>query len=257
MALAKKISKKSEKKKPTRIAPSQRTANEVMSESEVEEFLPYTCHYDPHTLLTKNGELVQVIKLTGFNFESIASANQERLPVRTAIRKAIAEAIQVPEYAIWLHTVRRRTNLAPTGNHKDTFSKMLNQAWVERHDWTHKYMNELYITVIIQGTSLALSEPKNFLRSLAVWKERRYHTQFLENSCAKLTEAVDILLENLRPFGARRLSTIKGRDGIYYSEPMQFFCKIINLEEEPFPMALQDLSEVMPQRHQVFFGFNA
>lgn len=232
-------------------------ANEVMSEGEVEEFLPYACHYDETTLLTKNGELMQMIKLTGFNFESIETTNHERLSVRDAVRRAITENIKDNKFALWIHTVRRRRNLATGGEYREPFADKLNRAWIAHHDWTHKYMNELYITILVEGQSLALKDIRTFFRSLIPGIERKHRLAYLDQMASKLRQTTDGIVESLRPFGAYRLEAHKGSDGIYYSEPLQFLGKIINLAEEPFAMTMENISEVMPARHQVFFGFNA
>ena len=37
------------------------------------DFVPYSCLFDPNTILTKNGELMQIIKITGFTYEVITN----------------------------------------------------------------------------------------------------------------------------------------------------------------------------------------
>jgi len=34
-----------------------------------EDFVPIACHYDKNTLLTKNGELLQIFQINGINSE--------------------------------------------------------------------------------------------------------------------------------------------------------------------------------------------
>ena len=37
-----------------------------------EDFVPIACHFDEHTLLTKNGELLQTIEINGIHSEKIS-----------------------------------------------------------------------------------------------------------------------------------------------------------------------------------------
>src|SRR5438876_975932 len=77
--------------------------------SDIEEFIPYYCHYNAHTLLTKNGEVLQVIKITtnraGLEYESSTDASSI---VREAIRTAVGQHVDTDKIAIWFHTVRKR-----------------------------------------------------------------------------------------------------------------------------------------------------
>ena len=66
------------------------------------DFVPYACLYDPSTIVTKDGELLQTLKITGLGYDVQAG------DLRTAIRAAIKKTIPNDRYAIWLHTLRRK-----------------------------------------------------------------------------------------------------------------------------------------------------
>jgi type IV secretion system protein VirB4 len=44
--------------------------SKARKEKHVSHFIPYKCHWDSNTILTKNNELLQVIKVGGFSFET-------------------------------------------------------------------------------------------------------------------------------------------------------------------------------------------
>ena len=77
-----------------------------------EDFLPYVCHYDESTILTKNGELLQTIRITGFSSTSVVS---EIVSLRDSVREAILESIPDKGVALWFHTIRRKKNIVPKG----------------------------------------------------------------------------------------------------------------------------------------------
>ena len=56
-----------------------------------EDFIPASCHYDPHTLLTKNGELLQTFQINGVNSEMISKS---LFNLRKMVREAVKSNIE-------------------------------------------------------------------------------------------------------------------------------------------------------------------
>ena len=141
--------------------------NAVLEEADVPAFIPFACHYNPHTILTKNGELLQTIKITGFTYESVNQEDNTKKTVRRALREAVAKSIGSSDFALWIHTVRRRTDLRAHGKYRSgSFEEAVNHSWDKHHDWQHKYVNELYVTIIHEGQAFRL-HPRALMRSCA------------------------------------------------------------------------------------------
>ncbi|NDF11568.1 MAG: hypothetical protein EB060_01965 [Proteobacteria bacterium] len=228
--------------------------NEQRQQVSESEFIPLACHFDPNTLLTKNGELLQTIKITGFTYESVFNNDGKKTTLRRMIRTAIAESFTSNNYALWIHTVRRKKNLNVGGQYRPgSFEEYVHQSWVKRNDWENKYVNELYITVVREGESFKL-HPEEYPRSFFWGAERKKRMKFIEEAFAEINAVGDRMLTRLQEFGARRL-TISEYQGVSYSEPMQFFGKIINLVEEGMPAPISDISEVICTR-KIAFGHN-
>ena len=77
-------------------------------EAPVPSFIPYACHYDSNTILTKNGELLQTIKIVGFTYETLGGSS---LSLRDTVRKAVLERVKSSNFALYFHTVRRKHSL--------------------------------------------------------------------------------------------------------------------------------------------------
>ncbi len=229
-------------------------ANDNRLGVDVAEYIPHACHYDRETVLTKNGELLQTIKITGFNFETIDEA-RHHLDVRSTLRKAIQDTIQTNEYAFWFHTLRRKRDLSTEGAYPEGFAKHLNEKWVEHNQLREQYVNELYVTILLQGEGLSLLKKSDIISNLFLGSFNRKKYELLAKKCIQLTETVNQLVSELEKFGARKLRVEKHSDGIYYSEIVGFLSKIINLTNIPAPLGGMDLSEVLPS-HQIFFGHN-
>ena len=215
-------------------------------------FCPYACHVDPQTILTKNGELLQTLKVVGFTYENIAMESEN---LRDIIRDALKDSLQTTDYAIWIHTIRRKASLQPAGAYPHDFSLVLNGMWSELKDWEHQYVNEVYLTVVKEGETAKMSQPHHFLRSMIPAWERKKRWGFLEKANQELTETVNKIHERLASFGARKLGLYE-KDGVVYSEPVSFLSKLTTLRDQPMPLPDIALSDYLTAQ-EVTFGFNA
>ena len=113
-----------------------------VSRREVHEsdHIPYACHYDEKTLLTKQEDLLQVIHLSGLPFET---ADDELVVLRKNLRNSLVRTAADSRFAIYAHTVRRRLSLAPEGSFCDGFAQELDQRWRRKQDKTKRFVNEL------------------------------------------------------------------------------------------------------------------
>ncbi len=216
------------------------------------DYVPYACHIDANTLLTKNGELLQCLKIVGFTYEDIS---KDRVDLRTAIRNALTEELQTNDYAVWLHTVRRKASLTPPGEYPHDFSRILNAAWREHNDWDHQFINEVYITIVKEGESDKITRPAEFFRSLMPKWERKHRWSFLSTAEDELTDTVNRIASRLENFGVRKLGLLD-RGGVVYSEPVSFLGKLTSLMDEMLPLPEVGLADYLTT-HEVTFGFNA
>ncbi len=86
-------------------------ALQALGEAEVgvSEFIPYAAHFDDKTLITKNEELIQIIKVEGLPFET---ADDHHLRLKKIFRNNLLRAMAKSQYALYVHTVRHRRNLS-------------------------------------------------------------------------------------------------------------------------------------------------
>ena len=214
-----------------------------------EDFIPYVCHYDPSTILTKNGELLQTIRITGFSGESIA---EELISLRDTLRDSIFDHVKENKFAFWFHTIRRRKNIVPKGEYPDFFSNKIHEDWVKKNKWDDQFVNELYVTIIIEGLDTSIANSKAFSRSFSYGATHNLHRKYLAESYKKLSAVSLKILADIEGYGGKLL-TISEFDGVLHSEPMRFFGKIINLYEDRFPLSANDISTDLAS-HKIAFG---
>ncbi len=215
-----------------------------------EQCIPYACHYDDYNLLTKNGELMQVIKIEGYSKEMINS--EENVDLRTVIRKAIIDNVKDRKVAIWFHTIRRKRNLDSINYYPWTFAKDTHDAWAKKNYWRDKFVNELYVTILYDGDDYNTSKnislsfipkilKKNQLNRLA------YNAKYLDNIIIKM-------LGILKVFGGKRLGVVHDRFGAH-SEVLEFLTKIICLQSKRVALPVQGIDHIFC-RSKVAFGGN-
>jgi len=224
-------------------------ASTLVAKKPDEDFIPYVCHYDKNTILTKNGELLQIIRITGFSDDSIMS---EVVSLRDNIRDSIVDHIKENKFAFWFHTIRRRKNIVPKGKFTDFLSKEINDEWIKENKWSDQYVNELYVTIIIEGLDTSIVNFNAFLRSFSYFTTRSLHQKHLQEAHKKLSKTVTSILVDIEEYGAKLLG-ISEWEGVLYSEPLRFFGKIVNLYEERYPLSVNDMSSDLAS-HKIAFG---
>lgn len=243
-----------------------RPAAEVQA-TPVSEFIPYYCHYNPHTILTKNGELLQTIRIVtntrGLNYESGTDASTI---VREVIRSAITRHIKDDSMAIWLHTIRKRQNIRYKGTFKEPLAARVHERWQQMHRWKYQYYNEIYVTLLHEGQSSLLTDTDHFRNLIFSGRNRQYRNAFLDRAAGELDAVIASMLDSInQSFVAHRLTVVervpdplemKAGQAVFYSEPMEFLGTILNLRAEQVLLPQLDLSEALPTTARTF-GFNA
>jgi type IV secretion system protein VirB4 len=210
----------------------------ILAKTPHEDFIPYAIHYDKKTLLTKNGELMQIIKVVGFNNTSVFA---DLISLREAVRDAVRDHIKQTNFALWFTTIRRKKNISPDGVFVDYFSNKINQAWEEKNNLRDDFVNELYISILIEGIDTSITNVKNLLQSFSKFSVRKTHNKFLEKTSKNLSDVANGILASISDYGAKFLE-ITEFEGVVYSEPMRFLGKLCNLEDHHFPLTLNDIS---------------
>lgn len=101
---------------------AKKTTKAIALDKPDKDFIPYAIHYDKNTILTKNGELMQIIRVVGF---SNASVFADLISLREAVRDGIRDNIKQTNYAIWFTTIRRKKIFLQKVSFASSFRKKL------------------------------------------------------------------------------------------------------------------------------------
>lgn len=213
--------------------------------------LPYARHVDDTTIETRDGMLLQVIKLDGLAFET---ADTEDLNYRKAIRDTMLRSIAHARFAVVHHVVRSPVKPSLEAEFPDAFSREVDQQWSARLDGRAMFINDLFLTIVRRpaiGRTGFIDKTMEFLRgtsSQAIAAERA-------RDMRELDTARDALMASLAPYGARVLSVYDSRHGPC-SEPLEFLSGLYNGELRPVLLPETDLGFHIPYR-RISFGLEA
>ena len=214
--------------------------------------LPYALHLDDATLQTRDGRLLQIIKLRGLPSET---ADTDELNYRKGVRETMLRGISNSHFALYHHIVRREVAPALTGVFADPFSRSVDEAWRERLSTRKLYVNELFLTLVrrpLQGRAGVLQTLFQTVRGAGDAQEA---AAALAREVGALAAARDNLLAALEPYGARLLTAYAGQQGDC-SEPLEFLSLLFNGEVRPVRLPTSDLGAYLPYR-RISFGAEA
>ena len=214
-----------------------------------EDFIPIACHYDKNTLLTKNGELLQIFQINGINSERIS---RQLSNLRGVVRSAISNNVEGDKLAFWIHTIRRKANLDDTVPYHNVFSANIHEIWKNKNYWHDKFVNCLYITVLHDAPELKLKNLHSMINSLSASKIADFEISYFAKSVKTLSATVDKLILDLEEYGAVKLG-IRIEEEHCYSDLMFLYRRIMQLNEEQCVLPLTDISTALSS-HQYTVG---
>ena len=212
--------------------------------------LPYGRHVDDHTIETRDGLLMQTIRLRGLLFET---ADTGELNYRKTLRDAMLRAVGSSRFALYHHVIRRRARIDLDETYPDPFSQTLADRWADRLALKTLFVNELYLTLIrrpLQGRIGMADQLRNWLV-----RAGDQPGASLSHELSQLDAGRDALISALGDYEPRLLGVRETREGVV-SEPLEFLSELYNGEQRPVLLPHQDLGAYLPYR-RISFGQQA
>jgi type IV secretion system protein VirB4 len=229
------------------LRPLTRDADAWRKETRGGSRLPYQAQIDDHTILLRDGRLMQVIQMDGLLFET---ADTEELNYRKALRDAALRALASSQFALYQHVVRRHADPILEDDFPDAFSAALDQAWAARLRRKALFRNDIFLTIIRRPRPGSAGAAQRFARAILGVSSNR--AEELAGERRALDAAREALLALLSVYGARTLTT-HTRKGQAYSDPLAFLSCLYNGTSGPRQLPEEDLAHEVPVR-RVSFG---
>ena len=209
--------------------------------------LPYARHIDDVTIETRDGLLLQTIRLGGLLFET---ADSGELNYRAELRDAMLRALGSSRFAIYHHVVRRRAEVALDDAFPDDFSERLNDRWSHKLSGKQLFVNELFLTIVrrpLQGNVGIIDRVQNWLGQATQRNAARLAQE--KHALDTARDAVVAALGAYDPHVLTRYDTAHG----HRSEPLEFLSYLFNADMRPVAVPSGDLGHHLPVR-RISFG---
>ncbi|MFW2447513.1 MAG: VirB4 family type IV secretion/conjugal transfer ATPase [Qipengyuania pacifica] len=214
--------------------------------------LPYARHLNDATIQTRDGLLMQTIRVRGLLFET---ADSDELNYRAELRDAMLRAIGTSRFAAYHHIVRRHVEADLAGEFPDAFSRRLDARWRERCERRQLYVNELFLTLVrrpLQGRVGIADRLTRLFRSPSASAT----AAALKGELTALDNAREALMAALAQYDPVLLTRYESEAGGMRSEPIEFLSCLFNGDMRPMAAPHGDIGHHIPAR-RISFGRNA
>ncbi len=227
-------------------------AKEKIAKGEVSaaHFIPYKCHWNSNTILTYKEELVRVIKIKGFAFET---ADDIDVDLKKAARNNLLKGMASGNFSLYFHTIRRKEKGFPDGEMPDAFSRRVNDEWAAKHSDSRCYINEHYLTIIRGADTSGAAALEHMAKKLQHRTDKTSWENYMRESFDELEEMTERILNGFGNYGARLLGITDGEGGVT-SELLEFLARIVNCgSAQPMTVPLGEISHHLPI-NRLYFG---
>lgn len=205
--------------------PQRQCARLLRREKHARDMLPYARRLDATTIATRDGQLIQVVHLAGFAFET---ADTQELNYRKNVRDTLLRGLASSRLSIGAHVVRHLVQPELEGHFENAFSRDVDEAWRERLSGRRLFVNDLFLTVTRKAAGARAGLPgfggNKSWTAASRMRERR-----------ELEVATTSILSALQPYGARLLGDYRTEDGAAHSEVLEFLALLFDGELRPVP----------------------
>ncbi|MEO0419747.1 MAG: VirB4 family type IV secretion/conjugal transfer ATPase [Pseudomonadota bacterium] len=219
----------------------------IINETSAGEHLPYARHIDDVTIETRDGLLMQTIRLGGLLFET---ADTDELNYRAGLRDAMLRTLGSSRFAVYQHVVRRPAPASLGQVNADDFSAKLDDRWRAKLSDRKLFVNELFLTIVrrpLQGR-IGIADR---LRGWFARSAKRNEGLMAAEKHA-LDRAREAVMASLSAYDPQLLSVYASEDGPR-SEPLEFLSCLFNADLRPVALPYGDLGHFIPAR-RISFG---
>ncbi|MBU6140334.1 MAG: VirB4 family type IV secretion/conjugal transfer ATPase, partial [Proteobacteria bacterium] len=213
-------------------------------------FIPYKCHWNSNTILTYNEELVRVLKIKGFAFET---ADDIDVDLKKSARNNLLKGMASGSFSLYFHTIRRKEKSFPDGEMPDLFSQRINEEWLAKHSGSRCFVNEHYLTIIRGPDKSASAVIENMAKKLQHQADKSSWENYMRETFDDLEEMTERVLNGFGNYGARLLGLVENENGVT-SELLEFLARVVNCgSAQPMTVPLGEISHHLPI-NRLFFG---
>lgn len=214
-------------------------------DSPISEFVSISTHVAPSVLKTTGGDYLLIWHLAGLPF---VGRDEFELEQRHNTFNRLLQTLRAPDFAnvaFWVHDVRRRRKIGDTSPFKQSFNQNLSDEYFAALSSQKIMQNELYFSMIyrpvVTGRRLVeKSADPDRIRSGE------------EQAVAKMIELATNVEAVLKDYSPYRLGMYEAKNGIVFSETLEFIGYLLNRIDEPVPVLQAPVQAYLPVSKHMF-----
>ncbi|MFW9479425.1 VirB4 family type IV secretion/conjugal transfer ATPase [Xanthomonas euvesicatoria pv. euvesicatoria] len=214
-------------------------------DSPISEFVSVSTHVAPSVLKTTGGDYLLIWHLAGLPF---VGRDEFELEQRHNTFNRLVQTLRAPDFAnvaFWVHDVRRRRKINDSSRFKQSFNQALSDDYYAALSGQKIMQNELYFSMIYRPvlSGKRLVEKSSDPNKIRVEEEQ---------AIAKVIELATNVEAVLKDYSPYRLSMYEAKNGIVFSESLEFLGYLLNRIDEPVPVLQAPVSAYLPVSKHMF-----
>ena len=214
-------------------------------DTSISEFIPLSTHVSPTVLKTTGGDFLMTWHLEGLPF---VGREEWELEHRHNTFNRMLQTLRAPDFmnvAFWVHDVRRRRRVKQQSRFAQRFNQELSDGYFESLSSQKIMANELYLTMIYRPVVTG----KKFVEKSADVRQLQAEQ---DQAIAKIQELAGNLEAVLKDYAPYRLGMYEARNGVVFSETLEFFGYLLNRIDEPVPVLDAPVHSYLPVSRHMF-----
>lgn len=202
------------------------------------DFIPYSSHVTPNTLVTRDVDYIRIYKLDGISFET---ADPSDMLLRKDQLNTLLRAISSDRVAVWSHNLRRKTSDRLKATFDNNFCRTFDEKYYSSFSGYRMMANELYLTVIYRPHPSRIGA--FFQKGI-----RRSHAEILKEQSKAIKKLDDITRQieaSLERYGIEELSTYSDENGTVFSHALTFLHYLLSGEWQKVRVPVSPLNEYL------------
>ncbi|MFC0153949.1 VirB4 family type IV secretion/conjugal transfer ATPase [Xanthomonas dyei] len=214
-------------------------------DSPISEFVSISTHVAPSVLKTTGGDYLLIWHLAGLPF---VGRDEFELEQRHNTFNRLVQTLRAPDFAnvaFWVHDVRRRRKIGNAGRFKQSFNQELSDEYYAALSSQKIMQNELYFSMIYRPvvTGRRMMEKSGDPDKIRVEEEQ---------AIAKVIELATNVEAVLKDYSPYRLGMYEAKNGVVFSETLEFLGYLLNRIDEPVPVLQAPVSAYLPVSKHMF-----
>ncbi|XBL67686.1 VirB4 family type IV secretion/conjugal transfer ATPase [Xanthomonas campestris pv. centellae] len=214
-------------------------------DSPISEFVSISTHVAPSVLKTTGGDYLLIWHLAGLPF---VGRDEFELEQRHNTFNRLLQTLRAPDFAnvaFWVHDVRRRRKIGDDSRFKQSFNQNLSDEYYSALSSQKIMQNELYFSMIYRPVITG----KRLVEKSADPERIRSEEEQAVAKMIELATNVEAVLKDYSPY---RLGMYEAKNGIVFSETLEFLGYLLNRIDEPVPVLQAPVQAYLPVSKHMF-----